>query len=517
MAHELLARRRGQVGPIGAPVAAVEAPVRERRRRQRDLHAVAHVRDVALDGFPQHIDGLLLGRAVGLGLVAAALGERLPVLEGLRRRHVRVDHVAAVGRERRVEQRRDGDEHEVPRRADAGVPVVERRPLRGEGLRRRRRQPRGVDADVQMEERLAAGDARRLAVEVVEERRVRRRCHECPRRPEVRVRHDDVRGDGRAVLEHDARGGAAFHGDARDGGLEAHLAAVLRDAADQRVHDALRAAAGKVEQHAVLVEVGQHVRHQRRRRLVRRRALQQEADHVEPVPQERVRDALGVQDLREGLRERRRGADQEQLRHLRQVAAQRHRGEGVLAHGRRGHAEDGLAQGLDALHQALELIRRARPAVRRQDPLAKVLAADGRGEGALGEGRAPAVVGDPRRLLADDLEDVLERVRRRRGRQARVERRAILEAEAVDFVVVRAAARVIVGLDDEHLAAEGREHRRRREAADAAADDDGVEVLRRGGAALLLGGAPRPRRERRRALLRSYERCRRCDERRYDG
>ena len=59
--------------------------MRQRRRRQRDLDAVAHVGHVALDGPPQNLDRLVFRFPVGRRLVAALREELLPVLKGLRR------------------------------------------------------------------------------------------------------------------------------------------------------------------------------------------------------------------------------------------------------------------------------------------------------------------------------------------------------------------------------------------------------------------------------------------------
>ena len=84
MAHELscCCREERSIRPRVAPV---EPAMRQRRRRERNFDAVAHVGHVALDGPPQNLDGLIFRLSVGRRLVAA-LGEKLlPVLERLGR------------------------------------------------------------------------------------------------------------------------------------------------------------------------------------------------------------------------------------------------------------------------------------------------------------------------------------------------------------------------------------------------------------------------------------------------
>ena len=61
-------------------------------------------------------------------------------------------HVAAA-----LERRRSGavETHQVARRVDAELPVLDDRPLRREGLARHGGQPGGVDAQVQVQEGVA--------------------------------------------------------------------------------------------------------------------------------------------------------------------------------------------------------------------------------------------------------------------------------------------------------------------------------------------------------------------------
>jgi hypothetical protein len=89
----------------------------------------------------------------------------------------------------------------------------------------------------------------------------------------------------------------------------------------------------------------------------------------------------------------------------------------------------------------------------------------------------PRIVGDPVDALANKVEDVFERVGRRGLREAREERGARVEGEAVALEGVRGAARVDVGLDDRHVQAVGGRDGAGAEPADAAPDHHHVVLL----------------------------------------
>ena len=72
--------------------------MRERRPDERHLRALAHVWDLALDGAIEHLGGLGL---FALVLVALSI-EPLPLGVAFGRRHIGVEAVAPLGRERAV-------------------------------------------------------------------------------------------------------------------------------------------------------------------------------------------------------------------------------------------------------------------------------------------------------------------------------------------------------------------------------------------------------------------------------
>ena len=57
----------------------------ERRRRERNFDAVAHVGHVALDGPPEDLDGLFFRLPVGRRLVATVREELFPIFKRLGR------------------------------------------------------------------------------------------------------------------------------------------------------------------------------------------------------------------------------------------------------------------------------------------------------------------------------------------------------------------------------------------------------------------------------------------------
>jgi hypothetical protein len=107
---------------------------------------------------------------------------------------------------------------------------------------------------------------------------------------------------------------------------------------------------------------------------------------------------------------------------------------------------------------------------------------------------APRVVGDPLRLFANHLEDVLERVGRPGRAQARVQRWAGLKFEdwfglalqqlgresstlQVDVEFVRATANLIMLLQHGDFVARGRQQASARQPSEAAADDDVIDLV----------------------------------------
>ena len=80
MAHEL-SRGGRQERSIGAGVSPIKSAMRQRRRGQRDLDAVAHVGHVALDGPPQNLDGLFFRLPIRRRLVAAVREELFPIFK----------------------------------------------------------------------------------------------------------------------------------------------------------------------------------------------------------------------------------------------------------------------------------------------------------------------------------------------------------------------------------------------------------------------------------------------------
>ena len=91
------------------------------------------------------------------------------------------------------------------------------------------------------------------------------------------------------------------------------------------------------------------------------------------------------------------------------VAPHRDRSACVGAHRRRRQREDRFAQRCDARHQALPLLSSVGAAIG-VELGHEVVGADGRRERTLRQVGAPSIVGEPLRLLADDLEHMLERV-----------------------------------------------------------------------------------------------------------
>mmetsp|Transcript_25057 Transcript_25057/g.83311 ORF Transcript_25057/g.83311 Transcript_25057/m.83311 type:complete len:369 (-) Transcript_25057:220-1326(-) len=368
-----------------------------------------------------------------------------------------MQHVVPLRREGRVEQRRKRDKDHVARSVDTRLPVADHRPLRGEGLARRSGQSARLEADVQVQKGLAPLQP---ADALVQLRRQRRRCclaHQLARRPQVCVRDDRLgRAQRPAALEPHAGAPAAALAKQQlvHVRVEHELAAsVLGHAAHEGADDALGAAHREVEADAVAVEVAQHVRHQCGRRVLGRRALQQEADHVEPVADERVGDPLLLQQSRKGRVQLVAAALEHHARERARVLAHRDRRAQVGTHGRRRQLEDRLTQRRDSRHEPLPLLRSVRPAAR-LELLVKV----GRAhrvvqQVALGQIRTPSVVREPLGLLTDDLVDVLERVWRAVRRQPGVQRRPRLEGEALGRPAVSRAAGCVMRFADAHLEA----------------------------------------------------------------
>mmetsp|Transcript_7610 Transcript_7610/g.15824 ORF Transcript_7610/g.15824 Transcript_7610/m.15824 type:complete len:372 (+) Transcript_7610:721-1836(+) len=351
-----------------------------------------------------------------------------------------------------------------------------------------------------MQEGVAPLHAREPRVELRGEVRRRRRVDEAPRGPEVGVGDDGAaRADGAAVAGADARGASVFHEEFGDVGVELDVAPVVfGDAPDEGVDDRPGAALGVVQDDAGLVEVREHVGHERDGGVPRGGPLEEEADHVEPVPDEGVGDVLLVQEVREGHLQLRGppGFDQH-IRQRRQVPPHSQRHPRVHAHGRRRQPENSLPQRHHPPHEPLPLLPRVRPAARRQLPH-KILRAHGIvQQRTLRQVRPPAVVPDPRGPLAHRVEHVRERVRRPVPRQARVQGRAGLETVAPDLPLVGGAAGAVVRLEDQDAEARGGQASATRQTADARTDDHHV-VLVFGG-----GGAGRRRRRRRRHSERS--------------
>ena len=84
MAHEL-SRGGRQERSIGAGVSPIKSAMRQRRRGQRDLDAVAHVGHVALDGPPEHVDGFIFRLPIRRRLVATVREELFPIFKRLGR------------------------------------------------------------------------------------------------------------------------------------------------------------------------------------------------------------------------------------------------------------------------------------------------------------------------------------------------------------------------------------------------------------------------------------------------
>eukprot|EP00308_Calcidiscus_leptoporus_P011837 CAMPEP_0119398076 /NCGR_PEP_ID=MMETSP1334-20130426/140660_1 /TAXON_ID=127549 /ORGANISM="Calcidiscus leptoporus, Strain RCC1130" /LENGTH=711 /DNA_ID=CAMNT_0007421929 /DNA_START=342 /DNA_END=2477 /DNA_ORIENTATION=- len=493
-----LAAAGGDGEAVVAAVPPQVARVRQRGAYLLDDDGVSDAGDPPSDRFPHRLGALRLESLV-LGVVAGVLPlELLPDVIRLVAGRVGVDHVVACRRERRVEKRRDGDDDHIARRVDRDVPRVDDRPLRWKALR----QSVGAHAEVQVHERLAKRRAAALSVaeqppSLLVELGRDALADERERRVQVRVRDDRLaRRDDAAAGELHGGSAPSLRDDLAHRRRDAHGAPrVLRHAARKRGGDRAGAPFGEVHNRALPVEVLDHVSHDGGERAVGRQALQQEGNQIEVVLQEGVPHTVGLQiegsddplGVCEHAREGERVAQPQRQQHAR-----------VAAHRSGRQAHHAVRQWAKLRRQPLPVLERGRAAVPPQD-LLEVLGADGElvpVEG-LGQVRAPRVVRDPLWLLADHLEDVLERVGRGGRRKSRVKRRSCLELEdggvrrggqlrrgnrpavEADREFVRAAADLVVRFEHAHLEAAAGEERRAGEPAEAGADDDDVHLLGR--------------------------------------
>ena len=297
-----------------------------------------------------------------------------------------------------------------------------------------------------------------------------------------------------AALEADAGRAPLLHHNLLDGRRGAHGAAgVLGHSARQRRRHRPAPALWEVHHRVRLVKLVHHEGHHGGQSAVRGQPLQQKGDQVEVVLEEGVAHAVRLQV--EG------GGDllrvQDHVEEGSRVArAKREQHARVAAHRSRGQRGDALGQRHQLLREPVPVLPCRRAAVPAQD-LHEVLGADGElvPFGNLGKVRAPSVIVDPLGLLANHLEDVLERVRARVRAQAAVQRRARLELEDrlrllgqqlrrdrlavhVDVELVRAAANLVVRLQHRDLEPLRREQAGARQATQAGTDHDDVHLFR---------------------------------------
>eukprot|EP00962_Isochrysis_galbana_P056752 scaffold28841_cov101-Isochrysis_galbana.AAC.3 len=174
---------------------------------------------------------------------------------------------------------------------------------------------------------------------------------------------------------------------------------------------------------------------------------------------ERVGDLFLVQNPREGRLQLGPSRQQHSYQCGRVPEPERDRSPPIGAHRRRRQPENSRTQRLHPRHEPRPLLPRPGLAVTVQ-LFHEVVGADGGGEGALGQVGAPPVIRDPLGLLANDVEDVRQRVGRGAWGETGVQRRARLEVEALDAPLVRRAASHVVRLAHAHRLAVVRQQSR---------------------------------------------------------
>mmetsp|Transcript_7588 Transcript_7588/g.19308 ORF Transcript_7588/g.19308 Transcript_7588/m.19308 type:complete len:392 (+) Transcript_7588:161-1336(+) len=334
-------RRDPPRAAVGALVPPQEPGLGERGAHHLHLHPLPHVRDGLLHRAPQHLRALLLQPLV---LVALAV-QPLPQRQGLVARRVRVDHVLARGRQRGVQHRGDGHQHHVLLRRDPPRPVLHVDVVDLQVVR----QPRGVDAQVQVHEGGAQLRVHGLLHPLLGHGALGQHGDGVPQRGVAD--HGPAGVDHPAAAQHHPRGALVLHRDGLHVRPQQQPPSVLLQPPHQRLHDGPAAAHRELQRAVGAVPVVEHVADLRRQGAAGRGARQQEAQHLHPVADERMLDLVLVHEFR--VRRHDLGQLRRRLEQPGQEAREGDEGGGVRAH--RGGRQRGGRRG-QRLHQLLQLL-----------------------------------------------------------------------------------------------------------------------------------------------------------------